>query len=351
MDITILDSSFSPLVIVDRYESLIWTDRYSTAGDFELYIPMPSPYFDELKTGNYIQIHDSESTMIIESLQITTSTETGDHLIVSGRSLVSLLKRRIVWNQTTFQNATVLSVVYSLIKKNITQASTSRQIPGFVLQEGTISTLSNATISAQYDGENLYDIVTDILSQYGVGIKVTLNASNQMVCSLYEGTDRTLDQTAVPFVSFSPEFDNIIESDYTENTVELRNVALIYGEGDGSDRKRVEVGTTSGLARREMKADSGSVSKKTDDGELTDAQYTAVLKEAATLSLSSNKVVNTFNGKVESSQLFVFGRDFYMGDKVSVENAYQLRGPARVTEMIISENENGVEHYPTFTAI
>lgn len=351
MEAIILDKSYTPLVVVDRYESLIWTDRYSVAGDFELYVPMPCPFFDVLKTGNYIQIPESRSLMIIESLRITTSTETGDHLIVSGRSLESILDRRIVWQQTTFQNASVLSVVYALIRQNVTEAAEDRQIPGFVLREDNIQTLADATISVQYDGENLYDVVTDILTQYGIGLRVELDDQNQMVCSLYEGTDRTLEQDEVPFIAFSPEFDNIIESDYTEATTDLRNVSLIYGEGEGSERMRVEVGSGAGLERREMLADSASASKKTDDGELTDEQYRRVLQEAAALSLGSRRVVNHFDGKVESSQLFIFGRDFYMGDIVSVENAYQLRGPARVTEMIFSDNETGTEFYPTFTAI
>lgn len=37
--------------------------------------------------------------MIVEKIQITSDTEDGNHVTVTGRSLESILDRRIVWGQ------------------------------------------------------------------------------------------------------------------------------------------------------------------------------------------------------------------------------------------------------------
>ena len=37
MEATILDTNFNIIGIVDDYQSMIWTERYSQTGDFEIY--------------------------------------------------------------------------------------------------------------------------------------------------------------------------------------------------------------------------------------------------------------------------------------------------------------------------
>ena len=50
--------------------------------------------------------------------------------------------------------------------------------------------------------------------------------------------------------------------------------------------------------------------------------------------------------------MFIYKRDFYMGDIIQIKNEYGLEGPARVVEYVMSENvQNGLEYYPTFEAI
>jgi len=54
---------------------------------------------------------------------------------------------------------------------------------------------------------------------------------------------------------------------------------------------------------------------------------------------------------METSQLFKYGEDFFMGDIVQVENEYDVKGTARVIELIRSQDENGYSEYPTFDEI
>ena len=102
MDLYILDKSLETIGIIDVFTSVIWTKRYFSAGDFELYLPASSNNIKLLQTGNYVKRLDDDTVMIIEKIQITTDAETGNFLTVSGRSLEILLARRIVWKQTIF---------------------------------------------------------------------------------------------------------------------------------------------------------------------------------------------------------------------------------------------------------
>ena len=37
MEVLVLNTEFESVAIIDTFESLIWTDRYYEAGDFEIY--------------------------------------------------------------------------------------------------------------------------------------------------------------------------------------------------------------------------------------------------------------------------------------------------------------------------
>lgn len=99
MDITVLDTNFNPVAIVDTYESFIWTDRYYKYGDFELYTAVDSQIVDIMQLDRYLKIDGSEHMMIIEKDLIESDPEEGNRITVSGRSLESILDRRIVWGQ------------------------------------------------------------------------------------------------------------------------------------------------------------------------------------------------------------------------------------------------------------
>ena len=110
MDVTILNTNLDAVSIVDTYESFIWTDRYYAYGDFELYEAMREGLLDYIKQDYYLQSKESEHVMIVEKIQITSDTEDGNHVTVTGRSLESILDRRIVWGQKLYK-ARVLTAI------------------------------------------------------------------------------------------------------------------------------------------------------------------------------------------------------------------------------------------------
>lgn len=270
MELLILDREFRQVCILDTFESLIWTERYSGCGDFEIYMPADALLAGTFGQGYYAWLKGSDQAMVVEEVSISTDAETGGHLTVSGRSLESLLDRRIVWKQTVL-DGNLQNGVRKLLEENvISPAEADRRIPGFVFQESDDPAVKGLSIRAQYTGDNLYEAVETICKTYRLGFRVTLDGQKRFVFSLYAGADRSFGQRANPYVVFSPKFENITGSDYLESGRTLRNITLVAGEGEGAARKSLAVGGGVGLERRELYTDARDIQSESYSQQLND---------------------------------------------------------------------------------
>lgn len=364
MELLVLDESFEPFAIIDTYNSLIWTDRYNECGDFELFTAMSMDLLNVIKQDYYIRRPDSDHVMIIEKIEIDTDVEDGNTITITGRSLESLLDRRIVWNETSLSGSFQDGIEKLLNENVISPSNESRKIPNFKMEKSEDQAITNLTIEAQYKGDNLYDILQTLCTERNIGFKVVLSDTNELVFSLYSGTDRSYDQTDNPYVIFSPNYDNLISSNYIESKSSFKNVTLVSAEDsdnrpeeEGAEAPLVEtaVGNVSGLARRETFTNYGSISRTVteDDQEktLSDSEITAMLRQKGKETLAENASILSFEGEAETSTMFKYGEDFTIGDIVQVEDHYGHESRARVIELVLSDATDGFSVYPTFSAI
>ena len=94
-------NEFEKTHVIDYAESVIWVSRYRDCGEFEIYVPASKELVELFQGEVLFTRNDSDTTMVLEKIQLTTDAENGDYLIVSGRSLESVLSRRVVHKQTT----------------------------------------------------------------------------------------------------------------------------------------------------------------------------------------------------------------------------------------------------------
>lgn len=352
MDLTILNTNLDAISVIDEYESFIWTDRYQQYGDFELYTAMRDGLLDYIRQDYYLQSRDSEHVMIIEKIQISSDAENGNHIIITGRSLESILDRRIVWGQKTLSGNFQNGIKTLLNECLISPSDSDRKIDNFIFEATTDPAITSLTIDCQYTGDNLYDVVQKLCEERNIGFKVTLNSNKQFVFKLYAGTDRSYNQTKVPHVVFSPKFENIINSNYLETKATLKNITLIGGEGEGASRKYTTVGAGCGLDRRELFTDARDISSDIgNDVALTEAEYMAQLQQRGKENLAENTDTVFFEGQVETTIMFRYGEDFFIGDIIQVANEYGHETTSRIIEIVTSENEEGKLVYPTFKTL
>ena len=345
MNIFVMNTNFEVVSVLDSYESIIWNDRYASYGDVEIYTNFDPKLLDVFKQDYYLSILESEHMMIIEGLEITSDSEEGNHLKITGRSLESILDRRIVWAQTSVSGSLQTALKNLMNAAIINPSIADRKISNFIFQDSTDTAITSLTLTAQFTGDNLYTIVTEVCEAYKIGFKIVLNDSNQFVFSLYSGTDRSYSQEANPYVVFSPKYENVINSDYINSSETMKNVTLVAGEGEGDQRITVTVGSGSGLTRRELFTDARDIQSR----EVSDIN--AALIQRGREALADNTSTVHFEGQVEATKMFKYREDFWMGDIVQIANEYGIEGAARVISFIHSEDTNGIQLYPTFEAI
>ena len=370
MDITILNKQYRPIAVVDTIESMIWTDKYQECGNFELYTQVTAELLSIFQEDYMLQIKNSDRTMIVESVQIKTNPETGNKLIVKGRSLESVLNRRIILHQTQI-DTDIQSAVYNLINRafinpegtNGTQLGTYpwRVASDIIWVDNPDTRLDSIVVIGQYYAQYIYDTVKVFAEETDTGFKAVLNSDNKIEISLYMGEDRSYGQTVNPFVIFSPKFDNLVSSEYFRTKANFKSIALVFSYlyPDGAlhinwasvpDWSTLYVGIES----RETYMDLSYVDRNIQgtntpiDTTIYNDQIRALGRR---LLKEENSVVEIFDGKAESSVDFVYGTDFLLGDIVQIENEYGLTGIARITEITFSESPSGFFIYPTFAKI
>lgn len=352
----VLDTNLQALGVVDVYDSLIWTDRYTTPGDFEISMHVNNQNLALLSEENYLWSDLSDHVMIFENRTIETDSESGSRLIVSGRSLESILDRRIVWGQTIL-SGNLQNCVKSLLNANaINPTNAARKIPNLYFEDSTDPAVTSLRIEAQFTGTNLLEAIQKICESNSIGFKIILDENNRFVFKLYSGVDRSYEQSVNPYVVFSSKFDNILNSNYLESKKTLKTITLVAGEGEGASRRTVTVscaaGAGSGLARREMFTDARDISSDVDGRTLTTAEYNAQLTQRGAEDLAENVTTQSFEGEVEtSSDMYAYDEDFFMGDIVEIVNEYGIEARVRVTEMVMSQSTSEFSTYPTFSKV
>lgn len=375
MEFLVLNTKFEAVAILDVFESLIWTDRYSKCGDFEIYTSSDRQIIETLKEDFYIWTEDSEHVMIIENRKIITDVEEGNKFLVSGRSLESILDRRIVWNQILLDGDFQTQIKRLLTENVINPSDSNRKISNFIFEETDDPYILSLKVQMQYTGDNLYEAICELCSTVNIGFKITLNDDNQFVFKLYSGVDRSYDQETNPYVVFSPSFENIIDSNYYESKAGYKNVGLVAGEvgnaipyagtsnaaggttvtiGEVSPQRTVVVGesTSKELSRRELYVDARDISSTTsNNGSISTSAYDDLLRQRGDEELKKNKIIQSFDGQVESTQMYRYGEHYFMGDITQLENEYGMESKVRVIEFIRSVDKNGIDSYPTFEVI
>ena len=346
MELYVLNKDMQAIHLLDTFESLLWTERYYECGDFEISAPASIELLKTFEKENYLWSKDSDAVMIIEDLEISSDQDKGTLFSVTGRSLESILERRIIWSPTVL-TGNLQDGIEKLLNENVISPTIQeRKIENFLFERSDDEQITKLTVEAEYDGDNLYEVIQTLCKTNSIGFKVVINDKNQFAFKLYAGVDRSYNQNEVPYVLFSPKFDNIINSNYLESNKTLKTVALVV---DGKEDKRktavveAEDGAKSDLERRELYVSSSVSSDESD--------VTSKMKETGKEELAKNTITKTFEGEVESTQLYVYGEDFFIGDIVQVVNEYEVEAKTRVVEVVTSQTLEENKIYPTFETV
>lgn len=397
MEAVILDKNYENLDILDTFESFVWTDRLFGYGDFEVQVPASFRFLKSLKPGNYLWYRNSEHLMVIETVELKADIENGTKLIAQGRSLESLLDRRIIWNRTEIGGELQNGIRKLLMENAISPENDERVIPNlyFSYNEEIVSTsLDDLTVEMSYLGDNLYDVIRELCETYQVGFKITFDEeSKRMIFRLYRGLDRSYAQNDRPWVIFSPDFDSMTNSDYYETKINLKTVALVGGtesdshdqelveslglEGEGLDRRETYIsardieyprslltdeertairdaveaeGNQQGWTSDEIRAAQDEAVENANQDSINEQlpEYREQLASKGLIELTKTYITESFDAELNATRQYVYGVDYQIGDTVQVRNEYGIEAIALISEIVRSQDLNGEVLTPTF---
>lgn len=331
MELYIYDKSRRVVGLIESYEYLRWTRRYSRCGSFELKAVATDENIALLQIGNILWKNDDQEAGLIEFLELTMQEQ--ESITISGRFATGFLARRIVWN-TEILNGDLSGGVAQLLNHHlIAPTDTTRKITGIVFNP----MLLNKTVNTQISYKNLMNAVTDLCETADTGIKTVFDPRNgTFEVVLYPGTDS-------PAV-FSKEYENIIEQIYSQSVTDYANTALVGGEGEGAERTFVTTGRGTGEDRYEIFVDAKDLRTE----EFPD-NYTDALIYRGDGKLMEQAMVQALDVTVNQYGNLTYKLDFDIGSRIqAVSKRWSISMTARITEIEESYDRSGMSLAVTF---
>lgn len=230
------------LGLLEIQNSVMWENKAFSAGSFTLNSLITEESKTLLVPENIIWIAGDDAG-IIEYVQQETG-EDGPYITVKGCNLTGALGRYILWGPYNLTGP-VPEIMRRLVDNccihpTLGDFPDTRIIPNLVLSDEIDA--SGPSIRSQKPGGNLLDTLEELGTAYGVPFGVRFNPA--VPCMEFwarYGVNRSIHQDSVEPVFYSTELDDVLSSEYSYNSQNWRNVALVAGEGEGNDRVMVIV--------------------------------------------------------------------------------------------------------------
>lgn len=364
MEVYTLDSLLRRVTVTDNFDSMIWTERYSASGDFQLVIKSTQQFRALFTTGTLLAINESYRVMQIQSVTSAAADDGTIKLTIVGPSIEDILSDRIakdaLANSTTDPAWVIDGLPAPILRSMFNQIcvlgnlsagdiipliSTANPFPADTIAEPTDS------VSLSIKPTTLYSAMKTIADQYNLGFRFTRGLDNSILYfNIYSGSDRTTDQTVLPAVVFSSDLDNLADVSELSDTSNYNNVALvvaaadyIYVYSDGADS------TIAGFNRRVLFVDGSSLTTDPATGVayVAGASLTAAMTALGVAALAKQRVLQAFDGEIPQNSQYKYGTDYNLGDLVEMRNEDGVANQMRVTEQIFVSDDNGERSYPT----
>ncbi len=310
--------------VVESFEYLRWTRRYSLCGAFELKAIATPDNIALLTLGHLLWKSDDEEVGVIEYLEMNQADK--EAITVSGRFATSFLGRRIIWGTETLSGDLSVCALQLINNHLITPSDTNRQIAGVAFASPALGVIVNTQVSYK----NLMDTITGLCDASDRGIKTVFDPSTgTLTVALYVG--------AASQAVFSREYENLTSQIYTQSAVDYANAALIGGEGEGMSRVLASIADVTGEARREVFVDAKDL-RLEDFG----AGYTDALLYRGQNKLTELSMAHSFDAEVNPHGNLRYKIDFDLGQAVTVlSKKWGVILAARITEIEESYDASG----------
>jgi len=328
VELIILDENFGELGSITTFSGLQWTQKLNEPGSYKL---ITGENIDLLLAGEYIVRNDEEQLAIINLIDYDKLKK---QVTASGFLFENRLNDRVIdVVQDINSNAELL------MRQLITTFAVTgdKTIP--YLELGTLNSLGS-TIRVQTTGDELGAKLYEIAQSQDLSIRTRYDyLLNKIYFEVWQGLDRTDNQTINSLAVFSENEGNVTSVVYTKNSEDVKNFAYVAGEGEGVDRAIKEVDLTNGEDRKELWVDARDLQQ----GDLTTAEYQEALYQRGVEKLADYNLIQSVYFDVTENSNLIYGTDYNLGDLVTFQDdELTVDVDIRITEVTEIFEKNGV---------
>lgn len=378
--------------ILSKTKSFIWAEKYVEHSDFEVVVKEDIALVrSQFPEGTLVTEMESDEIMMVLTNRIKKNEKGDPELTLSGKSVTHFLSHRnlvgttekkyrmlkaytaaeaaavVVWNvlvNATGQDITRPSpqshdnknaVPNSVVTNSTRVAGTDTRrmiVPGNAWDENARRFLNGGKLGLRVlrppnPGGAQRKVVTVLTAGTARGEYVQTFTNNvaSLCFDIYDGFNRTPTGDDPDFpVTFRDDIGDFDQPEYLSSIENFSTIALVRtSEGNMElDRNATERAYT-GFSRRETFVEAGSP----DTGE-TVPDFLESAAEMGDDVLVRNKQIKIVDTKIENNAQYIFGIDYYLGDRVLLQGDYDFDQEMIVAEYIRSQDEQGVlSGYPT----
>ncbi|WP_346206825.1 siphovirus ReqiPepy6 Gp37-like family protein [Caldifermentibacillus hisashii] len=351
--IRVITQDFQLLTEIDSYSSLQVVRRWHGIGELELRINRYMKDTHLLQRGVLLIVGGQLHKVYMikhKEIELDENGKATENWLIKAPALKSVLGQRITVppSHTAYDNkqGTAEEVMKHYVKNNaVNPVDVNRIIPNLVIADD-LNRGNNLSWRSRY--KNLAEELEEQSLASGLGWNVYLDIqAKKWVFDVLEGRNLTASQSDLPPVIFGPQFDSLKTLNYSESELNYRNTAYVAGQGEGVDRRVIELGDSTGIDRHELFVDARDVSEETEGENPQPRPEQDIINDlTARGNRELEKMVQEkyLEGQILTKSPFIYEKDYDLGDIVSIQNKdWGVTMDARITEIKEIYEANGFQ--------
>lgn len=355
--IRVYDKSLNLLTETDNYNSLQFMPRFYDVGEFELHINQYIEGAEYFVKGNLLVLDkDQSKAMIIRHREIALdeSGRASENWKITGVTLEGVLDQRITIPPKDTSHDRKSGSAETVMKHYVDRHFVNPDDPARKIDYIEIAEDKNRGSHIEWESrfKTVSEEIAAISKQANLGWVMYADMDRRKwVFDVVEPRDVTVDnEKGLQPVFFSPDFSTIKSQSFVDSDTNYRNVGYVGGQGEGVDRKVVEIGEGKGIDRLEIFIDARDVddTKEGEDGEeipLPEEEVEQQLIERGLEKMKEHEttfyleaqiltpVINDRRNEFVMATPFEYEKDFFLGDLVQIFNKkWNITMKAPITE-------------------
>lgn len=345
--------------LIQGYQSVIWTERYNSSGDFQFVTKSTSQAKRLFQAGVWVTRKGSHYVGIIDTVSDAEDDTGAQMLTISGYFLEQVFNDRVAMpgltDTTTVPNWSITGTPYVVANELFNAVcvrgviSGNDTIPYYTF--GTLLPTGNIPMPADpitlvASPNTLYNTLQQLCQAYYLGFRLVKDGDKgHIYFEIYTGSDRSTGQSLLDPVVFDPAQQNLTKISYLTSTAGYKGVAYVFAANGsamvyapGTDAE------ATGTDRRVLLVNSSNSDPAGPD-------LTLALQQEGGIALAQQRKLYAFDGELPTSVGYIYGTDYGLGDIVEERTAEKTGNRMMVTEQIFSSDDTGEHAYPTLILV